>query len=109
MTVSLQKVLENVDICAPVLHPIVNDALQDFLFPDKLKLPHLGPLPKGDEKTNKKNYRPISLLPAVSKIFERIMETQLGSFVNDKLFKYMSGYRKGYNTQYALMVLLFFV
>ena len=34
------------------------------------------------------------------------METQLGSFVNEKLFKYMSGYRKGYNTQYALMVLL---
>ena len=34
------------------------------------------------------------------------METQLGSFVNEKLFKYMSGYRKGYNTQYALMTLL---
>ena len=34
------------------------------------------------------------------------MEMQLGSFVNDKLFKYTSGYRKGYNTQYALMVLL---
>ena len=106
MTVSLQKVLENVDICVPVLHPILNNALQDFLFPDKLKLARLGPLPKGDEKTNKKNYRPISLLPAVSKIFERIMETQSGSFVNEKLFKYMRGYRKGYNTQHALMVLL---
>ena len=80
--------------------------VQDFLFPDKLKLADLGPLPKGDEKTNKKNYRPISLLPALSKIFERIMETQLWSFVNEKLLKYMSGYRKGYNTQYALMVLL---
>ena len=34
------------------------------------------------------------------------METQLGSFVNEKLFKYLSGYRKGYNMQYALMVLL---
>ena len=34
------------------------------------------------------------------------METQLGSFVNEKLFKYTSGYRKGYNTQYALMLLL---
>ena len=48
----------------------------------------------------------IDLLAAVSKIFERIMETQLGSFVNEKLFKYKSGYRKGYNTQYALMVLI---
>ena len=105
-SIPTKSLIENVDICAPVLHPIVNDALQDFLFPDKLKLADLGPLPKGDEKTNKKNDRPISLLPAVSKIFERIMETQLGSYVNEKLFKYMSGYIKGYNTQYALMVLL---
>ena len=80
--------------------------MQDFLFPDKVKLVDLGPLPKGDEKKNKKNYRPISLLPAVSKIFERIMEMQLGSFVNEKFFKYMYGYRKWYNTQYALMALL---
>ena len=37
---------------------------------------------------------PISILPAVSKVFER------------KIYAYMSGYRKGYNTQYALMVSL---
>ena len=83
-----QSLIENVNIC-----------------PDKLKLADLGPLPKGDEKTNKKNYRPISLLPVVSKIFERIMEMQLGSFVNEKLLKYRSGYRKGYTTQYALIAL----
>ena len=34
------------------------------------------------------------------------MEMQLGSFGDEKLFKYMGGYRKGYNTQYALMALL---
>ena len=105
-SIPTRSLIENVDICGPALHSIINNALQDFLFPHKLKLADLGPLAKGDEKTNKKNYRPISLLPAVSKIFERIMETQLGSFVNEKLFKYMSGYRKGYNTQYALLALL---
>ena len=45
------SLIENVDICAPVLHR----ALQDFLFQNKLKLADLGLLPKGDEKTNKKN------------------------------------------------------
>ena len=105
-SIPTKSLIENIDICAPVLHLIVNNALQDFLFPDKLKLADLGLLPKGDEKTSKKNDIPISLLPAVSKIFERIMETQLGSFVNEKLFECMSGYRKGYNTQYALMLLL---
>ena len=105
-SIPTKSLIEKVDACAPVLHPIINNALQDFLFPDKLKLAELGPLPKGDENTNKINYRPITMLSAVSKIFELIMGMQLGSFVNDKLFKYMSGYRKGYNTQYALMALL---
>ena len=41
-----KSLIENVDICAPVLHPIINNALQDYLFPDKLKLADLGPLPK---------------------------------------------------------------
>ena len=34
------------------------------------------------------------------------MQTQIASFINDNLYAYISGYRKGYNTQYALMVLL---
>ena len=46
------------------------------------------------------------MLPVVSKIFERILHTLLATFINDKLFTYMSGYRKVYNTQYALMALL---
>ena len=45
------------------------------------------------------------MLPAISKIFELIIETQLRSFVNKIMFKYMCGYRKGYSTQYALMSL----
>ena len=105
-SIPARNLKENYDICGFALHQIINNALQDCFFPDKLKLADIGPLHKDQEKTNKKNYRPLSLLPAVSKIFERIMETQLGSFVNKNLFKYMCGYRKGYNTQYALMALL---
>ena len=50
-SIPTKSLVENVDICAPVLHPIVNNGLQDFLFPDTLA--DLGPLPKGDEETNK--------------------------------------------------------
>ena len=105
-SIPARNLKDNYDICGPALHPIINNALQDCIFPNKLKLADIGPLHKAEEKTNKNNYRPISMLPAVSKIFERIMETQLGFFVNKFLFKYMCGYRKGYNTQYALMALL---
>ena len=46
------------------------------------------------------------MLPLVSKVFERVLREQIGSFINEKLFPYMCGYRKGYNPQYALMALL---
>ena len=46
------------------------------------------------------------MLPAVSKIFERMMQIQIASFINKKLYTYMSGYGKGYTTQYALISLL---
>ena len=96
----------NIDICGPTLCPIVNNGIQDCIFPDKLKLADNTPLYKKDDKTDKKNCRPISILPVVSKISERIMQTQIVSFINEKLYTYMCGYRKGYNTQYALMALL---
>ena len=46
------------------------------------------------------------MFPLVSKVFERVLRKQIGYFINEKLFPYMRGYRKGYNPQYALMALL---
>ena len=96
----------NSDISSPVLHLIINKAIIECIFPDKLKYADIAPLHKCAETTNKKNYRPISMLPLVSKVFERILYKQIGYFINEKLFRYMCGYRTGYNTQYALMTLL---
>ena len=72
-------------------------------FPSKLKLADITPLHKKLETVYKKNYRPVSLLPVVSKIFERIMEKQVKSYINKHLSPYLCGYRKGYNSQYALI------
>ena len=46
------------------------------------------------------------MLPVISKVLERIMETQLRSFIEKSFSQYMCGYRKGYNTRYALMAFL---
>ena len=61
------------------------------------------PLHKDDDATNKTNYRPISMLPIVTKVFEKLIQNQIGGFINTKLFPFMCGYRKGYSTQYALI------
>ena len=75
-------------------------------FPSKLKLADITPLHKKLETVLKENYRPISLLPVVSKIFERIMQDQMKNFIEKYLSQYLCGYRKDYNPQYALTYLI---
>ena len=50
-----------------------------------------------------KNYRPVSVLPVVSKIYERIMQKQILEYIDKHLIPYLCGYRKGYSTQAALI------
>ena len=75
-------------------------------FPDTLKLTEISPLFKDTDSMNKKNYRPISILPSLSKIYERILHRQMSSFIETYLYTYMCGYRKGYSTQFALVKLM---
>ena len=53
---------------------IISDAILQSTFPDKLKLADIAPLSKNDDVTNKANYRPISMLPIVSKVFEKLIQ-----------------------------------
>ena len=53
-----------------------------------------------------KNYRPISVLPTVSKLLERIMQNQIISHIENYLSPNLCGYRKGYSTQHALVSLI---
>ena len=63
------------------------------------------PIHKKDEKTRCENYRPISLLPNISKIFERVMYTRLDSFLSmsETIYKFQFGFRKYYSTNHALL------
>ena len=49
----------------------------------------------------KENYRPVGALPHMSKFFERIMYTQMESFMEDKLSKLLPGFRNNHGTQYS--------
>ena len=85
-----------------MLHSFITKSI----FPDELKWADIIPIHKKDSTTDKENYRPISLLPTISKIFERLVEKQLKCFIDKKLSRYLCGFRKGHSTQHALLDML---
>ena len=85
---------------------IINDGILNSYFDIGLKYADLTPVHKAEGTTDEKNYRNTSLLPAVSKIFEKLLHTQVATYVEEFLSPFLCGYRKGYNAQYALLVML---
>ena len=61
---------------------------------------------KEQSPLKKENYRPSSLLPHVSKVFELILYAQIKNYVENKLLKYVTVFRKSYGTQDSLMIML---
>ena len=55
---------------------------------------------------NNENYRPISLLSHMSKVFERILYNQLNDFMKDKLSNILTGFRKGNSAQHPVLIMI---
>ena len=86
------------DICCTSLHKVLNEMIKKCNFPSQLKLADISPVFKKEDATNvKKNYRPVSVLPAVSKLFERITQWQIVSHIEKHLTQFLCGFRKGFN------------
>ena len=83
-----------------------HEIIDDKKFPSRLKYADITPIFKKLERIFRENYRPVSILPVVSKIFERIMEKQIKVYVDKYLSPFLCGYRKGYNPQYALTIMI---
>ena len=75
-------------------------------FPDELKLADVTPIYKKDGLNESKNCRPASVLPVVSKVFQKIMHDQISQYINSFLTPYLCGYIKGFSTQQALLSLI---
>ena len=97
---------ENSDVCCEPLAVVINNDISNSCFDNGLKLADLTPIHKGEEATNKKNYRNVSLLPVVTKIFENLLRPQILAYVETFLSPFLCGYRKGYSPQHALICML---
>ena len=88
------------------MHKLFNHSIENSDFPQSLKLADITPVYKKNDSLDKTNYRPVSILPVVSKFFERIMQKQINDFITSFLSPNLCGYRKIFNTQHALLTLV---
>ena len=91
----------------PSLTLMINQSLVTGIFPAKLKLAKVIPLFKKEDETKVDNYRPVSLLPSISKLFEKVTFNQLYEyFQTNKLFHVSQyGFRQQHSTEFAALEL----
>ena len=94
-------------VLALPISKLCNLSMKRSKFPLDCKIAKLKPLYKKDSKTDPKNYRPVSLLPLVSKVIEKVIHNQTELFLNKNkiLYKYQSGFRKSFSTNSCLTLL----
>ena len=71
-----------VDTYVEPITVLINNSFYHGIFPDKLKLARVVPLFKYDDSSTINNYRPISILPFISKIYEQLMYNNMFNFMN---------------------------
>ena len=88
------------------LSRLINHCIDIGTFPSAWKTAKVTPIYKGQgSKDDKNNYRPISVLPLLSKIFEKHVHQALYSYMrnNNLLYTLQSGFRRSYSTETALI------
>ena len=106
--INVKIVKQTCDLFLDALTHILNLSLVQGVFPNELKIAQVIPLYKGDNNMYINNYRPISILPVFSKVFEKVMYNRLFDFVNKYhlLYKYQFGFRPKHSTNIALITLI---
>ena len=86
---------------------IINQCIEIGVFPDLLKIAKVTPIFKKGHKYLFENYRPVSVLPSVSKVFEKVIFKQLYDYfmTNKLLYSSQYGFRKYHSTELAILEL----
>ena len=94
---------------APALAFFFNETIQKGEFPDVLKIARVLPIFKSGNKKDPRNCRPVSILPALSKVFEKVVDLTLRAHLEPLLSKSQHGFRDERSTVTALSDLVGYV
>ena len=85
---------------------LINNAISNSELFENLKSADATPVFKKKDPLDKTNYRPVSVLLPLSKMFGRLMQKQINQHIKNKFSLYLYRYRKRFSTQYALLSLI---
>ena len=106
--VPAQLLKDAADVIANPLAYIFNQSLSLGVFPEMMKVAKVTPIYKKGQKNVPGNYRPISVLPLLAKVFEKLVNKRLLDFLetNNVLYEHQYGFRKQYSTKLSLINLI---
>ena len=98
---------DGAEVLAKPITYLCNFSITSGTFPGSCKITQLKPICKKDSLTEASNYRPITLLPLISKVIKKVIHDQTSAFFNSRnlLCNYQSGFRKNHSTDYCLFFL----
>ena len=99
--IPVKIIKENKDVVSFYVFHNFNNALSSCSFPTAWKYADVQPVFKKDDKTDKENYRPISILPNLSKVYERLMYDQMYPFFDQIFLKLQCSFRKGFTAVFV--------
>ena len=94
---------KNTDIFGSYLCELFSDCIKKGIFPDTLKHANITPVFKKGYMRPKENYRLVSTLPVISKIFKKFLFRKIYLFMDLVLFKYQCGFRKRFSALLAML------
>ena len=92
------------NLIIPKLTAMINQCIRDSVFPDALKIAIVTPVFKKGDINDPSNYRPISILPVISKIYEALLKNQMMDYfeTNSLFAAEQFGFRSGRSTTLAV-------
>ena len=101
------QILKESEFTFECLKNCINHLIEETgIFHSTLKLGNITPIFKKDGPLDKSNYRPVSILPLLAEVYERIIYNQLSQHSEQFLNSILCGFRKAHNTQHPLFKLL---
>ena len=99
--------MKNVDFFGKYTCDDIKDSIRSSKFPSELKQADIVPAHKKSQSfLSKENYRPISILPNVSKIYQTCLYDQIATYFEHIFSRYQCSFRKGYSDQQCLLAMI---